>query len=115
MVTAPEAPKPGDLVWIDFTPTVGTEQSGRRPALVVSDAGYNVVSGRALVMPITSRIRNWPFEVLLPQDSAIAGAVLVDQIRCIDWRARPTRPAGAAPRGVLEEARGKLAALTGLD
>ena len=114
MVVPGGAPEPGDLVWIDFAPTAGTEQSGRRPALVISDAGYNAATGRALVMPITSRIRNWPFEVLLPASATISGAVLADQVRCIDWRARPTRPAGGAPPGVLEEARGKLAALAGL-
>jgi mRNA interferase MazF len=112
MVGAPLAP--GDLVWVDFTPTAGTEQSGRRPALVVSDSGYNEASGRALMMPITSRVRGWPFEVILPAGAPIGGAVLVDQIRCIDWRARPTHPAGAAPPSVLEEVRAKLAALTGL-
>ena len=107
-------PEPGDLVWIDLTPTAGTEQRGRRPALVVSDGGYNAASGRALVMPITSRVRNWPFEVVLPPTAQITGAILVDQIRCIDWRARPTPAAGTAPAGVLEEARGKLSALVGL-
>ncbi len=108
------APRPGDLVWLDFAPTAGTEQSGRRPALVVSDAGYNAASGRALVMPITSRVRGWPFEVVLPSDGAIAGVVLADQIRCVDWRARHAQAAGATPAAILDEARGKLAALTGI-
>ena len=100
-------------MWIDFSPTVGTEQAGRRPALVMSDARYNEASGRALLAPITSRVRNWPFEVTLPPGSPVAGVVLVDQIRVVDWRARHATLAGAAPLAVLEEARGKLAALIG--
>ena len=106
-------PRPGDIVWVDFTPTHGTEQSGRRPALIVSHEGYNAGSGRALAMPITSRVRGWPFEVVLAEGD-IRGAVLVDQVRCIDWKARPARFAARAPRGVLQEARGKLAALVEL-
>lgn len=115
MVSDSEPPAPGALIWVDFTPTSGTEQSGRRPALVISDRDYNDASGRALVMPITSRVRGWPFEVVLPDASPVQGVVLADQVRCIDWRARSARPAGAAPAAVLEEARGKLAALAGID
>jgi len=106
-------PVPGDIVWIDFSPTLGTEQAGRRPALVLSDAGYNEASGRALLAPITSRVRDWPFEVTLPPGSPVTGVVLVDQVRVVDWRARNAKAAGAAPAAVLEEARGKLAALIG--
>ena len=109
------APGPGELIWVDFAPTSGTEQSGRRPALVISDRGYNEASGRALLMPVTSRVRGWPFEVELPAGSPVSGVVLADQVRCIDWRARSARPAGPAPPGVLEEARAKLSALAGLD
>jgi mRNA interferase MazF len=107
------APAPGDLVWVDFSPTLGTEQSGRRPALVISDQAYNEVSGRALLAPITSRVRGWPFEVALPAGSEILGVVLVDQVRVVDWRARNARRAGATSGAVLDEARAKLAALIG--
>lgn len=108
------APGPGDIVWIDFSPTIGTEQSGRRPALVISDHGYNEASGRALLAPITSRVRGWPFEVALSSGSSVEGVILVDQVRVVDWRARHARIAGAAPAAALDEARAKLAALAGL-
>ena len=115
MVKRPSVvPAPGGLVWLDFSPTAGTEQSGRRPALVLSDRDYNAKSGRALVAPITSRVRGWPFEVLLPADAPIQGVVLVDQLRAVDWRARQAEAAGFVASNVLEEARGKLAALAGL-
>ena len=107
------APAPGDIVWIDFSPTVGTEQSCRRPALVISDQAFNDVSGRALLAPITSRARGWPFEVALPDASVVAGVVIVDQVRVVDWRARHAKIGGAAPASVLDEVTAKLAALIG--
>jgi len=64
-------------------------------------------------MPVTSRVRGWPFEVVLPDGSPVRGAILADQVRCVDWRARFARPAGFASPAVLEEARAKLTALTG--
>lgn len=114
MVTEGWSPRPGEIVWLDFSPTEGTEQAGRRPALVISDLGYNAATGRALVLPITGRVRGWPFETALPTGSVVDGAVLVDQTRCVDWRARHAKSAGFASPGVLEEARSKLAALVGL-
>ncbi len=106
-------PAPGDMLWIDFSPTLGTEQAGRRPALVLSEASYNQVSGRALVAPITSRVRDWPFEVAMAAESEVAGVAMIDQVRVIDWRARNAKQAGSVPPAVLDEARPKLAALIG--
>lgn len=114
MSTSEDGPAPGDIVWLDFSPVEGTEQAGRRPALVISDQQFNTAMGRALVMPITSRARGWPFETVLPAQSPVQGAVLADQVRIIDWRARRARIAGPAPAAVLDDARGKLAALAGL-
>ena len=106
-------PAPGDILWIDVSPTLGTEQSGRRPALVLSEANYNQASGRALVAPITSRVRDWPFEVAMGADSTVAGVAMIDQVRVIDWRARTAKQAGAVPPDILDEARAKLGALIG--
>jgi mRNA interferase MazF len=108
------SPAPGQIVWLDFSPTAGTEQAGRRPALVVSDAGYNARSGRAVVAPITSRVRGWAFEVRLPEGFELRGVVLADQLRTVDWRARAARLGSVAPLAVLEETRAKVAALLGL-
>ena len=110
----PSPPAPGDVIWLDFSPTTGTEQAGRRPALVISDGDYNAATGRALVAPITSRVRGWPFEVVLPAGSPIEGVVLADQVRVVDWRARGASAAGAAHPTVLDETRAKLSALAGL-
>lgn len=81
-------PERGDIVWLDFSPQAGHEQAGRRPALVVSPAAYNRASGLALVCPVTTRVKGYPFEVSLPPRREVSGVVLADQIRCVDWRAR---------------------------
>jgi len=104
-------PDAGDLVWLSFDPQAGHEQSGRRPALVLSPASYNGKSGLALVCPITSRVKGYPFEVSLPEGSKLAGVILADQLRSLDWRARRAERAGRAPREVMSEVLARLAAL----
>lgn len=81
-------PRRGDIVWLWFTPQAGHEQAGRRPALVVSPSTYNAKVGLALCCPITSRVKGYPFEAPLPRGLAVAGVVLADQVKSLDWRAR---------------------------
>src|SRR5438874_1444490 len=81
-------PDRGDAVWINFDPRVGHEQSGRRPALVLSPDIYNRRSGLAVVCPITSRAKRYPFEVLLPEGLPISGVILSDHVRSVDWSVR---------------------------
>jgi len=81
-------PERGDLVWLEFKPQSSSEQAGRRPALVVSPKSYNGKVGLALFCPVTSRVKGYPFEVLLPQGSGVTGVVLSDQLKSLDWRAR---------------------------
>jgi mRNA interferase MazF len=84
-------PDRGDLVWLDFEPQRGREQSGRRPAVVISPRSYNGKIGLALFCPVTSRVKGYPFEVALPGESRVKGVVLADQIKSLDWRARRAR------------------------
>jgi mRNA interferase MazF len=107
-------PEAGELVWVDFSPTAGTEQAGRRPALVISGCAFNASSGRAVVLPITSKHRDFPFQIELPPDAPLSGAAMADQVRTIDWRARFAKSAGSVSADVLDTARGKLGALVGL-
>lgn len=86
--TRPHIPHRGDLVWIDFSPQKGHEQANKRPAVVLSPKPYNMKSGLALMCPITSQIKNYPFEVPFAT-SKLSGAILADQTRSFDWRARP--------------------------
>lgn len=104
-------PDRGDLIWLRFTQQAGHEQAGRRPALVLSPRGYNAKAGLALVCPITSRVKGYPFEVPLPLGLAVEGVVLADQVRSLDWRARAAERIAKAPDEVVEETIGKLLAL----
>jgi len=103
-------PSPGDLVWLEFAPQTGHEQSGHRPALTLSDRDYNRKTGLALFCPVTSRAKGYPFEVVVTGKS-IQGVVLADQVKSLDWQARGIRRIETAPPGVLAETRAKLAAL----
>ncbi len=106
-------PEAGDLVWIDFNPTLGHEQSGRRPALVLTAKPYNTVARLCVVCPITSRVRGYPFEVALPEGAALSGVVLADQPRSVSWQKRYVRYAGRASAAMLDDVRKRLHALLG--
>jgi len=80
-------PRAGDFVWLDFDPQAGREQSKRRPALVITDQSYNRASGLAMVCPLTSRRKPYPFALPTVLDE-IEGAVLVDHLKSLDWAAR---------------------------
>ncbi len=84
-------PDRGDLIWLTFSPQAGHEQAGRRPALVVSPKAYNGKVGLALCCPVTSKVKGYPFEVVLPAGLSVEGAVLSDQVRSLDWEARQAK------------------------
>ena len=103
----------GQIVWVNFTPQKGHEQAGRRPAIVISPAAYNAVSNCILVCPITSNIAIWPWKVLLPGGEGVTGAVLVDQIKSIDAKAREVKSANqTAPAWVMDEILARLATIS---
>lgn len=109
-----EVPDIGDIIWLTFTPQAGREQAGRRPALVLSPASYNSKTSLCLVCPITSHVKGYPFEVLLPEDCKIQGVVLADHVRSADWQARQAEFVETVPEDTLAEVQGKLKALLGL-
>ena len=104
-------PRRGDIVWLSFEPQAGHEQKGRRPALVLSPAEYNSKVGLALFCPITSQIKGYPFEVRIPAGLAVGGAVLSDQAKSLDWRARRAEYAGQLPTDRVIEVLDKLGTL----
>jgi mRNA interferase MazF len=105
-------PNAGDLVWTDFDPTMGREQAGRRPALVLSPAAFTANTGFVIVCPITSRVRPFPTSVVLPAGLPVSGEILLSNVRSLDARARPIRYAGAKiPAEAATLVRTKLAAL----
>jgi len=81
-------PNRGDAIWLQFNPQAGHEQAGRRPAVVLSPASYNGRVGLAILCPITTQIKGYPFEVRVPPDLDVTGAILADQVKSLDWRVR---------------------------
>jgi mRNA interferase MazF len=101
-------PDRGDFVWIDLDPQKGREQAGRRPALVLSQHAYNRKTGLCVVCPATSKSKGYEFEVPNPDADDPQTVILVDQIRCVDWRQRPLRFIHRVADEVLDEAVAKL-------
>ena len=80
-------PERGDIVWLNFDPQTGHEQKGKRPAIVISPKEYNKKTGLGLFCPITSKIKNYPFEVRIETEK-ITGVILSDQVKSLDWKTR---------------------------
>ena len=98
-------------MWLEFNPRAGSEQAGRRPALVISPKLYNKKVGLALMCPITSRLKGYPFEVQLPEGLEAKGAILCDQLKSLDWRARRATRLGSVPDPVMQEVTARILAL----
>src|SRR4030042_2917600 len=81
-------PEQGDIVWLTLNPQKGHEQSGRRPALVLSPSSYNFKVGLAIFCPIASKEKGYPFEVRLPNKCKEQGVILIDQVKSLDWHSR---------------------------
>ena len=81
-------PKQGDIVLLDFSPTKGHEQAGKRPAFIISNNVFNKYTKMAIVCPITSNVKEYPTHYVLEDTKKIHGAVLCEHIRSIDYDAR---------------------------
>lgn len=103
-------PDAGHVVWLLFDPQTGHEQAGRRPALVVSPARYNAKTGLMVCCPLTTQIKGYPFEVPV----TVAGqhsAVLSDQVKSLDWKARKAKRMGEIPPEAMAQVQAKIKAL----
>jgi len=96
-------PRQGDFVIVTFDPQAGHEQKGRRPALVVSTTLFNRHTGLAMLCPITSTFRNFPFHVKVPAKSSLTGYIMVEQIKSVDYVSRRAKLVEKAPNDVLED------------
>ncbi len=106
-------PDRGDIVWLQFTPQIGHEQAGFRPALVISPRSYNGRVGLALFCPITSRVKGYPFEVELKPGGKAVGAILSDQLKSLDWKARSAKKFDAVSETTMLEVLDKIGVLIG--
>jgi len=104
-------PRCGDVVWITLNPQAGHEEAGRRPAVVISPQSYNGKVGLAIFCPVTSQIKGYPFEVLVPAGLPVAGAILSDQLKSLDWGARNTELICTLSTETISEVLQKLATL----
>ncbi len=104
-------PDAGDIVWINFDPHARHEQAGHRPAVVLSPAAYNTKTSLMLCCPMTTQIKNYPFEVLIA--GSARSAVLADQIKSLDWRRRRAKRKGTVSPAELAEVRAKIRVLIG--
>lgn len=111
MVERSYVPEAGDVVWLQFSPQSGHEQSGHRPALVLSPARYNERAGLMLCCPMTTRVKGYPFEVALEGEPR--SVVLSDQIKSLDWRARGAVRKGRVSALELAKVRANARALIG--
>lgn len=106
-------PRAGDIIWLDFDPQAGREQAKRRPALVITDQSYNQASGLAVVCPLTSRRKPYPFALPVTIDK-IEGAILVDQLKSLDWTTRKASFHSKADAALLAKVRAYLGVLLGI-
>ncbi|MDD5500738.1 MAG: endoribonuclease MazF [Candidatus Omnitrophica bacterium] len=111
MVNRNYIPQCGDAVRISLNPQAGHEQAGRRPAVVLSPRSYNGKTGLAILCPVTSHIKGYPFEVVLPDGLPVSGAILSDQVKSLDWRVRDVELICTLPDEVVSEIMQKLGAL----
>ncbi len=111
MVNPKYIPDRGDIVWLEFSPQTGTEQLGKRPAYVLSPKSYNKKVGLAIFCPVSSKIKGYPFEVTLSSKSKISGAILVDHVKSLDWRARKATFIQKTKKNIYDEVLGKLLTL----
>lgn len=81
-------PKQGDIVFLDFNPTIGHEQKGFRPAVVISNNIFNINTKMVMVCPITSNEKEFPTHYKLEDTKKVHGAVLCEHIRSIDYEIR---------------------------
>lgn len=115
MVMISFVPDRGDVIWVSLNPQTGHEQARRRRALVLSPRSYNAKVGLAILCPLTNKIKGYPFEVVIPEGLNVQGAILSDQIKCLDWKSRKAEFICKLPHDITTDVLMKLNALLGND
>ena len=107
-------PDRGDVVWVSFSPQSGHEQAGDRPALVLSPKDYNQKTGLAFFCPITSQVKGYSFEVVIPAGYKVSGSILSDHMKSLDWKTRRARHYCELPDSVISDVTRQIGALIGI-
>ena len=108
-------PERGDFVYLDFTPQAGTEQAGRRPAIILSTRDFNIATGLAVVCPVTNTVTGSNFEVPLPRGTKLKGVILSHQVRTVDWLARNAQFHSKANKDLMCDVLGRIEAILQID
>ncbi len=93
----------GDIVEVNFNPTVGHEPAKTRPALVVSNYDFNISNSMTIVCPITNRLKPFFLHFDLPEHNDITGCIVAEQVRAIDLDARSARKIGELDTATLNK------------
>lgn len=104
-------PERGDAIWINFNPQAGHEQSGLRPALILTRKAYNSKSKMVICCPITTQVKGNPIEVAIPDGLEVKGVILPNQIKSLDWASRGAKFIDKIPDDVLNSVLAKINAL----
>lgn len=116
MKKGPYQPDRGDFVWLDFTPHAGTEQGGRRPALVLSARDYNIATGHCFVVPVTTVDgKLTSFDVPMPRGAKLTGVIISNQVRDLDWTARNADFHSKCDEETLLSVLGRIEAILAID
>jgi len=113
-LVSPYVPDAGDLVWLDFDPQTGREQAGLRPAVILSPRYFNLRTSVAFACPISSKVKGYQFQVVLPPGLPVHGVVLCEHVRSLDWRVRKASYLGRVPDNVLLQVRGVVRTIAGI-
>jgi len=95
--------KQGDIIVVNFTPQSGHEQSGSRPAVIVSNDYFNQKCGLAIVCPITHTDNSFPLHVRLDKRTKTKGVVLCEHVKSIDINSRGYRVVESLPKDILQD------------
>lgn len=115
-------PDRGDFVHLNFSPAAEHELADPHYGLVLSTSSFARKTGFALICPITSNTRPWPFDVLVPRGHLppkagreIDSVVMTDQVKSVDFRDRGCEFVAKAPDDILDEALAKVRAILDSD
>lgn len=93
----------GDIIRVNFNPTIGSEQQGKRPAVIISNNFVLQNTNIVFVAPVTSKQGDSALNVALDDKSKTKGAILCAHTRALDLSKRPYDFIEKLPKEKLKE------------